>query len=392
MKPKTLAIWMTVLALAGLVIAGLLTWDHQSFMLGEAGGAGICEQGSGCEQARRSRLSIIPLGPRPPLPISLPGLAFYFGVLVLLTRRLLGHESDVARRDTNRLLLATSILASAYSLFLMIASIRGGYLCAYCAGLYAVNFGLLVAAWMAKEESLGEAFGGVWGSLVRPSAWLLAAAFAASIFGAYTLYASPLRDAVRVKAARLVNATPVDKALTPRISFGPEDAPIHIVEFADLQCGHCRVLYQTLHKLQAKQPDKIRVSMMHYPLDSTCNPNMETPFHPQACALARATECLNAQGKMSDPALAWLFETGSRQPPAKVRAKMVDFGADPNTFDACMEDPATLEAVKADIELGASLGVKATPTFFVNGRIVEGGRTQPFLELVIEALLERGEG
>jgi len=56
-------------------------------------------------------------------------------------------------------------------------------------------------------------------------------------------------------------------------------------------------------------------------------------------------------------------------------------------FDA--QYPATLTDVKADAALGTRLGVKSTPTFFINGRRIAGGLPAAALEAAIELELKR---
>ncbi len=50
------------------------------------------------------------------------------------------------------------------------------------------------------------------------------------------------------------------------------------------------------------------------------------------------------------------------------RAGVPDLAA----WQACRVDPATAQRVAADVALGGSIGVRRTPTFFVNGSALEG--------------------
>ena len=86
---------IAVLALIGLVDSAYLTWDHFSH-LAEAGyDGGLCGVGGGCELARTSTLSEIPMpGKHPGFPIALAGFAFYVAWLVLhLLWRMRGVEA-----------------------------------------------------------------------------------------------------------------------------------------------------------------------------------------------------------------------------------------------------------------------------------------------------------
>ena len=56
---------------------------------------------------------------------------------------------------------------------------------------------------------------------------------------------------------------------------------------------------------------------------------------------------------------------------------------DRSAFEACLDDPAPRARVMADAAAGASLGVKSTPTLFINGREVEGALDHDAYEYVI---------
>ena len=57
-----------------------------------------------------------------------------------------------------------------------------------------------------------------------------------------------------------------------RVTFGPEKAPVTIVEFADFQCFYCSKANQRMKALIKKYEDKVRLVYKHFPLD----------FHPFA--------------------------------------------------------------------------------------------------------------
>jgi protein-disulfide isomerase len=53
----------------------------------------------------------------------------------------------------------------------------------------------------------------------------------------------------------------------------------------------------------------------------------------------------------------------------------------------CIKEGKYLNAVNADMEQGKSLGVKSTPTFFVNGQLVQGAQPiEVFSEIIDQAL------
>ena len=64
-------------------------------------------------------------------------------------------------------------------------------------------------------------------------------------------------------------------------------------------------------------------------------------------------------------------------------ATAVDLGIARGEFIACLADPASRARVIEDAHAGARLGVKSTPTLFINGRTVEGALDRGAYEYVL---------
>lgn len=394
LSARTAAIAAIVLGLLGVIDAGVLTYDHQMAALGQVDST-VCEPGSGCAAIQSTAMSSIPLGRyRAKLPIALLGMACYLVVIGLGVGRL--------RRPSNvhipRLLLTVGILSTLYSFVLFAYSlIKVGTLCPYCVGLYIIALALLAVGWLSAGEPLGASVKGLWAG-VRSSAGIASVVVFIVLTGAgYAVYSSPINAELSTKygeleqqARELPNQAEVKIDVAGRPFEGPKDAPIHIVEFADYECPHCGGLYKMLHEAAEKRPGKIRITMMNFPLSNVCNPNMRSEFHTRACLLAYGGECAHQQGRWKDIA-AWLYDNGKSADAASVLAEAKRLGMDGETFDACLKDPATKAQVLKDIETGVSAGVEATPTFFINGRIIEGGRPPEVIDAALDAFLARSK-
>jgi protein-disulfide isomerase len=161
-------------------------------------------------------------------------------------------------------------------------------------------------------------------------------------------------------------------ALKDEPSKGPADAKVVIVEYSDFQCPFCSRGYATVEKQVLPQyTDKVRFYYKHYPL----------PFHPWAEPGAIAAEC----AKQQKPDAFWkvysgLFENQSQITADNVKAKstefMADTGVDMNAWNDCYDNKKTLPQVKAQMAEGSSVGIRGTPGFIINGRLVSGA--QPF--------------
>jgi len=164
-------------------------------------------------------------------------------------------------------------------------------------------------------------------------------------------------------------------ATSPRVPIViPADgAKVLIVDFSDFQCPFCRQAFYAykpiVDKYQAQQPGAVKFVLKDYPLDSECNVNVVGGGpHPSACEAAVAVRLAQARNRM-EAMEEWLFNNQPSLTPPVVRQAAHDVGQVPD-FDA--KYAFTLELVKGDIALGHQLGVKSTPTLFINGVKFEG--------------------
>ena len=149
-----------------------------------------------------------------------------------------------------------------------------------------------------------------------------------------------------------------------RPSRGPSDAPVTIVEFTDYECPYCRRYYrQTYHRLLEEFEGEVRYVVRNYPLS----------IHPNARKAAEAAECAHNQGRFWDYH-DHLFENADALEPDDLKRHARDLGLDGGQFDECLESGAESETVEGDLSTGRRLGIRGTPTFFVNGRPLVGAQ------------------
>ena len=144
------------------------------------------------------------------------------------------------------------------------------------------------------------------------------------------------------------------------------DRPIvTIVEYGDFECPKCRQAEPAVQQLLVHHPTTIRLVFRHYPIESA---------HPNALLAAEATEAAGADGKfweMHDLLLA----DGARVRRASLEAYAERLGLDMPRFTAALDDEVYRQRVREHIAGAVRSHVRATPGFFVNGRIcdVSGG-------------------
>lgn len=137
---------------------------------------------------------------------------------------------------------------------------------------------------------------------------------------------------------------------------GPKDAPVWLVEFSDFQCPACKAFSGVVTDLSKKYPDKLLIAYRYFPLD----------IHPQSVPAAIAAESAGKQGKFWEMEQ-MLFANQDRFSNALYTELATQLGLNVDAFTASIQDPATKQVVTNDTTYGNSIGISATPTFFLNG-------------------------
>jgi protein-disulfide isomerase len=151
----------------------------------------------------------------------------------------------------------------------------------------------------------------------------------------------------------------------PAHTLGPATAPAHLEEFGDFQCPPCGIFHPILEQMEEEFGDKLRVTFRQFPL---------VPAHRHALIAASATEAAGLQGKfwqmhklIFDHQKDWKDSFDSR-PIFEGYAK--EIGLDIEKYKRDIESDAVAQRVFLDGKRGYSLGVKGTPTVFLNDREV----------------------
>ena len=167
-------------------------------------------------------------------------------------------------------------------------------------------------------------------------------------------------------------------------SLGPANAPVTIVEFGDLECPDCRMEAPILrHNVAETFASQVRLYFKDFPLGS---------IHPWARAAAIAGRCVyHQEAKAFWDFYDWIYENQQEIEPDNLNSKILAWagqnGVDARRLGGCIETKASEPEVDRSLAEGRSLGVRGTPTLFINGRKI-GGLAWPDLELVIRKELE----
>ena len=166
-------------------------------------------------------------------------------------------------------------------------------------------------------------------------------------------------------------------------TLGAADAPVTLVEFLDPECESCAAFSPVVKKIMKDYDGKIRLVIRYMPL------------HPNSLSAATFTEAAGEQGKYWQ-AQEMLFqkqpEWGTKHgpqttAPADINALFKKYagelGLDTKKMDAAFAENRYQAKLQRDLQDGQALGVRQTPTFFVNGR-----KLARFSEADLRALID----
>ena len=167
----------------------------------------------------------------------------------------------------------------------------------------------------------------------------------------------------------------------PEKSFGPEDAPVKIIEYASLTCPHCRTFHVNVWpELKKKYVDTGQVRFIM----------REFPFDPRSSAGFMLARCMGDDKWY--PTIDLLYRTQDNwarvaDGTEALKSVMGMTGMSTADFEKCLKDQELLDQVSAVAEAGKSFGVDSTPTFFINGQMQKGALSIERFSEIIDPLV-----
>ena len=162
-------------------------------------------------------------------------------------------------------------------------------------------------------------------------------------------------------------------------ALGAEDAPVTVVEYASMTCGHCANFHtQTLPGIKEKyiETGKVRFIYRDYPLD---------PLAMGAAMLARCAaneRYFDLVSLLFEQQRVWAY---SQNPLAALEAIAKQVGFTQESFNSCLSRQELLDGLNAVKQKASDeFGVGSTPTFFINGELVKGALTVEEFEKKLE--------
>jgi len=157
---------------------------------------------------------------------------------------------------------------------------------------------------------------------------------------------------------------------------GNADAPVTMVAFSDFQCPYCRQSTSLIDEVLAAYPDQVNFVFLHFPL----------PNHDWAKPASIAAQCAARQ---SDDAFWTLHDAyfnnqgglTEENVIAQSAAFLEDSPIDVAQWRTCATDEASdahqtaQQIVEQSLRMGEQMGVRGTPTFFIDGEQMQGPRS-----------------
>jgi protein-disulfide isomerase len=162
---------------------------------------------------------------------------------------------------------------------------------------------------------------------------------------------------------------------------GNQAGTVTLVEFGDFQCPACGAYEPIVRQATKDNPTNLKVVFRHFPL---------TQIHQNALLAAKASEAASLQGKfwemhdmLYDNQKTWSESINARD---FFMTYATTLGLDTKKFSADLNSSAVEEKIFAEYKEGIKLGIQGTPTFFLNGKMIENPQSaDAFNALIKEA-------
>ncbi len=168
-------------------------------------------------------------------------------------------------------------------------------------------------------------------------------------------------------------------------TMGDPNAPVKIIEYGDFQCPYCLRFWQLTEPKIIETYVKTGKVFFEYR-------SMGAFIGPESAAAAEAAYCAADQGKFweyRDTLFSnWTGENAGGFNEEHLRKFAQSVGLDEIVFEQCLALGFNKARVERDVESARSYGVRVTPTFLINGKLVEGALPFEAMQREIEDALD----
>ena len=389
--------WVLLLAVVGLLAAGTSTYVHYQLLM-DAGYSSFCDINSSVSCTEVYRSSFGSVGG---VPVALGGVVWFVGVLLLAMAD--AKAPPESRPNIGGYSIVWSTLGLAVAMYMAYASFFVlQTFCMLCGVVYLTVIGIFLLSETASATPITRLPAALaqdlWRLARSPVGLAAAVVFLVGAIGSAVFFPRPQSIAAMLPdppAATADERSEFDRwwAGQPRVELPVTgvDAAVVVVKFNDYQCPACAQTFRMYEgifaRYESSHPGEVRLVTMDYPLDPECNDQSQNGPHGAACAAAVAVRLARVVGEVEAERMErWLYANQEGMTPEAIKVAALDI-AGIDDFDARYAD--TVEAVRADIAVGAAIPVEATPTFLINGVLLKGGLAPEFFDRAIAYELER---
>ncbi|WP_020678179.1 DsbA family protein [Geopsychrobacter electrodiphilus] len=166
---------------------------------------------------------------------------------------------------------------------------------------------------------------------------------------------------------------PIDISNAPVL--GDESAPVTLAVFDDFECPYCAKTVPLLKQVVEKYQGKVKLVFKNFPLT----------IHRDSRNAALTALAANKQGKFWNVYDLFYANYNSLNP-QKIDELAAQTGLDMEQLKKDRLDPRLNAQIESDIAEGTRIGVRGTPTVFVNGRLLQERSMAGFSQLIDEEL------
>jgi predicted DsbA family dithiol-disulfide isomerase len=180
---------------------------------------------------------------------------------------------------------------------------------------------------------------------------------------------------VRVSFAPPAFVRELDDGVSP--AKGSKSAAVTIVEFSDFECPYCNAVQRTLKQVLESYRDEVRLVFKHLPLEG----------HRNSLPAARAAYCAGEQDRF------WQFHDalfGAKElSPAVFTQIANELGLGVPKFQDCLNSEQSRAPIVKDLETARLFSIESTPSFIINGKLVQGALSFADFQRIIERELSQ---
>jgi protein-disulfide isomerase len=350
------------------------------------------------------------------MPLAGWGLVWGLQALAAAISGLLARGESVTFRFAPwSLRLVGTVGAVACIVFLAI-SVNAGVLCLTCLATYVLVWAYAAVAWLVPAGPVAAALPG---AFIPPALSLIAGYLMVTLvlppipeprespFDLPAVDAPAPSEAGRPRTATEAKGTPLEQFLAdlpdpakgalseslqayrksqvpPSVAdyfAGASDAPVHIVDFVDVGCIHCKNLHRTLERLDAQfGPEQFTRETRFFPLDGACNAEVgRSSGDPLSMRCLGAKAIICGEGREGVQAFeSAIFAHKSELSEDEILSLAGEhLDLDRTELMGCAKAKKTEERLARDVRFASAYGIQGTPLVVVNGK--EGAPLAPFL-------------